>query len=111
MESRAVQGKTLTTPEPEATEDSERPELVDATRYDFDRLERAVSELAHQHALMQDENAALQTRLALRDATIQELESELEVLGRRRAAAIERVNRLVAELDRLDAEFEGDATS
>ena len=111
VEPRAAHSKSLASPGPDTSEDSERPELVDATRYDLDRLERAVSELAQQYAQMRDDNATLNASLDLRDARIQELESNLESLGQRRRTAIERVDRLVAELDRLDSEFDGEATA
>ena len=111
VESRAAHSKSLASPGPDTSGDSERPELVDATRYDLDRLEGAVSELARQYAQMRDDNTTLNASLDLRDARIQELESDLESLGQRRRTAIERVERLVAELDRLDSEFDGEATA
>ena len=40
-----------------------------------------------------------------------EAEAELEAAAHRRRAAIERVDRLVVELDRLDAEFDEQLTA
>lgn len=84
-------------------ESDKRPELVDATRYDLDRLERAIRRLVAQQQALARENGALRDRLQARDAEVERLESELESARGRRERALERVDDLIGELDRLDA--------
>lgn len=103
MKTRSKRSQSVETPEPESSGDGDRPELVDASHYDFDRLERAVSDLARQHLELSDANEALRATLAEKDSVIQELESEIDRLGSRRQAAVQRLDGLVEELDRLDA--------
>ena len=110
MKSRAMHDPSLSTPEPEPLNESDRPELVDATSYDLDRLERAVADLAQRHAELSGANEELRITVAQRDSLIQKLESEIVQLGKRREAAVQRLDGLVQELDRLDVELAGGAT-
>jgi chromosome segregation ATPase len=83
-----------------------RPELIDATHYDFDRLEHVVARLLEQHRTLQQENEALRARLRARDGEVERLESELQTALERRKQAIERVDALLGELDRLDGRLD-----
>ncbi len=83
-----------------------RPELTDATRYDFDRLERAVRSLVAQQNRLATENQQLRDELAQRDVEAKQLNAEIEDAKSRREGAIERVDTLMAELDRLDTQLD-----
>lgn len=87
----------------EAAESGTRRELVDATRYDLDRLERAIRGLVAQQQALTRENAGLRAELTERDARVARLEGELESAENRRKLAIGRVDALIDEMDRLDA--------
>lgn len=102
--------ESLSTPEPKRLNGSDRPELVDATSYDLDRLERAVADLAQSHDELSGANEELRVTVAKRDSLIQKLESEIVQLGKRREVAVQRLDGLVQELDRLDAELDRGAT-
>jgi chromosome segregation ATPase len=82
------------------------PDLVDATRYDFDRLERAVVELARRYDLLQRQNGTLHEHLEDREAQIKRLEDDLASANDRRRQIAERLDALIDELDRLDAAFD-----
>ena len=79
-----------------------RAGLVDATVYDFERLERAVSMLAAQHAQATNENALLRDEAALRESRISELEAKLKAAEDRRQAVLGRIDALMTEFDRLE---------
>ena len=79
------------------------PELFDATRYDFDRLEVVVTELVARQRALQGENSELRQRLEARDANVQQLETELETLQQRRSRTHERLDGLIDGLSRLEA--------
>lgn len=79
-----------------------RPGLVDATRYDLDRLERAIRQVLAQQQQLADENEALRRALHTREADVERLEGELSASRERREQALKRVDALIAELDRLD---------
>jgi chromosome segregation ATPase len=82
------------------------PGLVDATQYDFERLERAVSELATSHDVLHRENATLREHLEERDGRLQRLEGELASADERRHQIAARLDALIEELDRLDAAYD-----
>jgi len=86
--------------------DESRAELTDATRYDFDRLERAVRSLVEQQNRLSRENQALRDQLAERDVEAERLHGEIQDAQLRREGAIARVDALMAELDRLDAQLD-----
>jgi len=79
------------------------PELFDATRYDFDRLEVVVTELVARQRVLQDENSELRQQLEAGAANVQQLEAEVESLQQRRSRTHERLDGLIDELDRLEA--------
>lgn len=83
-----------------------RPGLTDATRYDFDRLERAIVALVQQKRSLAAENQALQDRLSQKELDVQRLAGELATAQNRRQAAIDRVDLLIEELDRLDGQLD-----
>lgn len=74
-------------------------------RHDFERLERAVTELVDRHALLCKENASLAEQLAERARRVGELEAELEDARERRFRAAKRLDGLIADLDRLDEQL------
>jgi chromosome segregation ATPase len=65
-----------------------------------------VSELSRKHTLLRAETEALRGQLEVRDSRIGELEGELSDARSRRESALERLDTLIAELDRLDGRFE-----
>ena len=79
-----------------------RTGLVDATVYDFERLERAVDSLAEQHEQVKHENVLLRDEAELREARIGELEAKLKAAEDRRQTVLGRIDALMTELDRLD---------
>ena len=83
-----------------------RPELTDATHYDFDRLERAVQSSVEQQKRLSKENQELRDQLAQRDVETERLSGEVQAAKLRREHAIERVDALMAELDRLDTQLD-----
>ena len=111
MKTRATRSQSVDTSAPESFADVERPELVDAPTYDFDRLERAVSDLARRQIELAQANEELRATVADRDSVIEKLESEIELLGKRRQAAVSRLDGLVEELDRLDQALAGSTTA
>ena len=87
---------------PAVTEDP-KPELVDATHYDFGRLEVVVTELVERQRLLQSENAKLREQLQARDERTRALESEVENLQKRRSRTHQRLDGVIEELGRLEA--------
>ncbi len=94
----------------EATESGARYELVDASRYDLDRLERAVRGLVAQQQILERENERFRAEVTERDALISRLASELDSSENRRRFAIARVEALIDEMDRLDAALDRSMT-
>lgn len=80
-----------------------RPELVDATRYDFERLEVVVKQLVDRHHTLLGENAELHRRLVASDARAIASKEEVEDLRKRRDRTHERLDGLIADLDRLES--------
>jgi|ETNmetMinimDraft_26_1059896.scaffolds.fasta_scaffold132857_1 hypothetical protein len=86
-----------------ALDEMKRPGLVDATIYDMDRLERVVVALTRQHRALQQQGDDREKLLEQREARICELEAKVEEFMNRRADALERLDRVIAELGRLEA--------
>ena len=86
----------------EAAGDS-RPELVDATRYDFDRLEAVVTDLVERHRALQGENSKLRQLLGDRVVYAKRLEADIEDLQSRRERSQARLDQVIAHLDRMEA--------
>jgi chromosome segregation ATPase len=79
------------------------PELLDATHYDFERLEVVVTELVARQRLLQGENTDLRQQLEAQDAGVQKLEADVENLQKRRSRTHKRLDGLIEELTRLEA--------
>ncbi len=90
-------------PDRSATDDvggaDRKSTLVDASVYDFERLERAVRSLALEHERAKLENAALRRAASLREARIAELEKKLASADQRRLSVLERIDSLMASFD------------
>ena len=86
-----------------------RPELVDATRYDFERLEVVVKQMVDRHHTLLGENAELHRRLAASDARAIASEEEVEDLRKRRDRTHERLGGVITDLDRLESALDGSA--
>ena len=87
-----------------------RPELFDATRYDFERLELVVTDLVDRHGALLRENAELQSQIDARDVRTRALEAEVGDLQKRRDRTHKRLDGLIAELDRLEEKL-GDGSA
>ena len=75
----------------------------EASRFDFDRLERAVSFLIEEHQRLSSEKAALLEELVDREARITSLEAKLENERSLRSTAVEGVDKILARLEQLQA--------
>ena len=80
-----------------------KPELVDATRYDFERLESVVTDLVLRHRALQDENSALREQIAGGLAREQQLEAELADLRARRERSRARLDKMLDDLGKMEA--------
>ena len=78
-------------------------QTADASRFDFDRLERAVSFLLEEHERLSTEKGALLEELVERESRITSLEAKLEGERSRRASAVEGVDNILARLEQLQA--------
>jgi hypothetical protein len=72
-------------------------------RYDFERLERSVEFLIHEHERLSAEREALLGELLDREHRIASLESKLEGERALRATAVESVNKILSRLEQLQA--------
>ena len=82
------------------------PELVDATRYDFERLEVVVRGLVERHHELMKDNTSMAGQIAASDARAGALEEEVLDLRKRRERTQERLEGLIGHLDRLEAELD-----
>lgn len=72
-------------------------------RYDFQRLERSVEYLLDEHARLGAEREALLAELADREHRVSQLEAEVVDERRRRAVAVEGVDKILSRLEQLQA--------
>lgn len=72
-------------------------------RYDFERLERSVDFLIHEHERLSAEREALLGELLDREHRIAALESRLEAERAMRSAAVASVNGILTRLEGLQA--------
>ena len=79
-----------------------KPELTDATRYDFERLEAVVTDLVHRHRALQVDNLALREQIAERDARARKIEAEVEDLRSRRERSRARLDKMLADLGQME---------
>ncbi|MCS5637395.1 MAG: cell division protein ZapB [Myxococcota bacterium] len=84
-----------------------KPELFDATRYDFERLEAAVTDLVDRHRALQRENSALRQEIAERAARAQQLEAEVDELRSRRERSRARLDKMLADLGQMEVALSG----
>jgi chromosome segregation ATPase len=73
--------------------------------HDFKRLEEAVAALVDKYRRAQRQIAVLRRDLLESDRRVRSQEQEVRRLRERRDEAIQRIDRLAAELDRLDAQL------
>jgi septal ring factor EnvC (AmiA/AmiB activator) len=72
----------------------------------FERLEALVRELIERHRALATERAELRERLAQRDARLKSLDAQLVESNQTRRDAAKRVDELIAQLERVQAEVE-----
>src|SRR5678816_4388915 len=75
----------------------------DNGRYDFERLERSVEFLIHEHQRLSAEREALLGELLDREHRIASFESKLESERALRATAVESVNKILSRLEQLQS--------
>jgi septal ring factor EnvC (AmiA/AmiB activator) len=76
--------------------------------YDFERLEQAVFALAAAYRRQRDENAGLRRELEQRAQRIRALDGKLLEANQRRQDVAKRIDELIAQIDQLDASFDGE---
>lgn len=72
-------------------------------RYDFQRLERSIEFLLEEHARLGAEREALLAELADREHRVAQLEAEVVDERRRRAVAVEGVDKILSRLEQLQS--------
>ncbi len=77
--------------------------------YSMVRLERAVTELVEGQGALIARIEALERALADRDRLVEELEARVKTSDAKRANALERIDRLIDELDELEGRAESAA--
>lgn len=93
----------------ENTPQIERHE-ADQDRYDFQRLERSIEYLLEEHARLSAEREAILAELADREHRVSQLEAEVVDEKRRRAVAVEGVDKILSRLEQLQSAAQGHAT-
>lgn len=78
-------------------------QTTDGSRFDFERLERAVSFLIEEHERLSTEKAALLEELVERESRITSLEAKLGRERALRATAVEGVDKILVRLEQLQA--------
>ena len=79
--------------------------IPEPTGHEFKQLEEAVAALVDRHRRAQHEISTLRRELAEREQRLRTQDDELRRLNQRRQDATRRLDQLVAELDRLDAQI------
>ncbi len=77
--------------------------------YSMVRLERAVTQLVEGQGALINRIEALEKALADRDRLVEELEARVKSSDEKRANALERIDRLIDELDELEGRAESAA--
>ena len=80
-------------------------------RYDFDRLERSVRFLLEEHQRLSAERAELLDELVEREKRVKALEAQLESERTLRTRAIDRVDKVLARVERLQSSVAAAAES
>jgi septal ring factor EnvC (AmiA/AmiB activator) len=83
-----------------------RPEASRPDGFDFERLERAVAELAAAYRHQRAENATLRRELEQRGQRIRALDGKLLEANQKRQDVVKRIDELIAQIDQLDATFD-----
>jgi chromosome segregation ATPase len=83
-----------------------RPEKSAPDRFDFERLEKVVSELAASYRHQRAENATLRRELEQRSQRIRALDGKLLEANQKRQDVLKRIDELIAQIDQLDATFD-----
>jgi septal ring factor EnvC (AmiA/AmiB activator) len=73
--------------------------------YDFERLERAVSELVRAGRRQQEEAESLRRRLQEKNGRIRSLEEQLLEANQKRQDVAKRIDELISQLDHLDTQL------
>ena len=74
--------------------------------YDFERLERVVSDLASAFRRQRVESVALRRELELRNQRIRALDGKLLEANQKRQDVAKRIDELIAQIDQLDSSFD-----
>ena len=90
----------------ESNSDKSRSDRSRSDRYDFERLERVVSELAAAYRHQRAENAGLRRELERRSQRIRALDGKLLEANQKRQDVVKRIDELIAQIDHLDARFD-----
>jgi chromosome segregation ATPase len=77
----------------------------DATMSDWERLEKAVLELADRYAALTRDNVELKAALRERDQRIAELEAQLRAGNQLRRDVAKRIDDLVGQIDQIEERF------
>jgi chromosome segregation ATPase len=72
----------------------------------FERLESLVRELVDRHAALRGEHAETLAQISLREERIDELEERVLALNQSRQDAAKRIDELISQLDRVEAELD-----
>ena len=83
-----------------ASEATERAE-----RFDLERLERALGALLNRYRAVQEENRKLGRALEEREGRVRTLDGQLLEMNQRRQDAAKRIDDLLSQIDRIDAEL------
>lgn len=75
-------------------------------KYDFQRLERVVAELAAAYRHQRAENAGLRREIEQRSQRIRAFEGKLLEANQKRQDVAKRIDELIAQIDQLDASFD-----
>ena len=81
------------------------------TPYDFERLEACVEHLLTEHARLSAEREALLAELSDREHKVKSLEGRLERERALRSASVERVDRILEQLEGLESSVTSQAES
>jgi hypothetical protein len=84
------------------------PDIPDSKpdSYDFERLERVVSELAAAYRRQRVENATLRREIQQRNQRIRFLDGKLLEANQKRQDVAKRIDELIGQIDQLDASFD-----
>ena len=73
--------------------------------FDFERLERAVVDLADAHRRLRGENVTLQRQMDEKNRRIRTLDGQILDANQRRRDVTKRVDELIAQIDQLESQL------